>query len=334
MKILGVETSCDDTGVAIYCQKNGLLGHLTYSQIVEHSKYGGVVPEIASREHSNRIVACYKQLMLDLSLEANDINAVAYTSGPGLVGALMVGACFAHSFAMTLNIQRIAINHLEGHLFSCWLPNKQPTWPCLLLLVSGGHTSLVYAKTINNYEVIGETLDDAAGEAFDKTAKLLGLPYPGGAHLSNLATTGDSSVYNFTVPLLQQKNLNFSFSGLKSAAVRTWSESNKTEQEKANLAASFEKIVIKSLIDTTAKAIDLTKCNTLMIAGGVSANEPLRQAALELSNKKGIELIIPERKFCTDNAAMIAAAGSFKANQMHYDKEINIYPKWSICSVK
>lgn len=334
MKILGVETSCDDTGVALFCQKRGLLGHVIYSQIKEHKKYKGVVPEIASREHSNRIVECYIKLISSLSLTASDIDAVAYTNGPGLVGALMIGACFAHSFAMSRNIKKIGINHLEGHLFSCWLPNLTPKWPCLLLLVSGGHTALIYAKGINQYEVIGETLDDAAGEAFDKTAKLLGLPYPGGAHLSNLAKKGDSTAYNFTLPLIQQTGVNFSFSGLKSAAIRAWSESSKNEEDKSNLAASFEKTVVKSLIKTTSKALDITGCSNLMIAGGVSANEPLRKAAQQLCNKKGIDLILPNKEFCTDNAAMIAAAGSFKADLMNYEPAINIYPRWSISDVK
>ena len=334
MKILGVETSCDDTGVALYCQKKGLIGHVIYSQIEEHKKYKGVVPEIASREHSNRIVECYTKLMSGLSLTASNIDAVAYTNGPGLVGALMIGACFAHSFAMTRNIKKIGINHLEGHLFSCWLPSSQPKWPCLLLLVSGGHTALIYAKGINSYEIIGETLDDAAGEAFDKTAKLIGLPYPGGVHLSNLAIKGDSNTYKFTLPLLQQNGVNFSFSGLKSAAVRVWSESSKNEQDKRNLAASFEKTVVTSLIKTTSKALDLTGCNNLMIAGGVSANEPLRKAAQQLCDRKGIELILPNKEFCTDNAAMIAAAGSFKANLMNYNAPINIYPRWSISDIK
>ena len=326
MIVLGVETSCDDTGIALYDTNKGLIKHILSSQIKIHNQYGGVVPEIASREHSNHIVKCFNQL-IDTNMY-HKIKAVAYTAGPGLTGALMVGAVFAHSFAQALQIPNIPINHLEGHLFSAFLPNHSPKWPCLMLLVSGGHTAIVWAKGLGDYTILGETLDDAAGEAFDKTAKLLGLPYPGGAHLAKMATQGNKDRFTFTMPLQGKDTLDFSFSGLKSAALRHWQNCSQTQNDKHDLAASFENIVTSCLAQRIIQAHQATRCDNIIIVGGVSANQELRRKVAHLN------VLSPPLEFCTDNGAMIAAAGAHRIHSATMAPAINIYARWPLDTIK
>ena len=330
MITLGVESSCDDTGLALYSCTDGLLAHYTYSQTDEHQPYGGVVPEIAARAHSERIVFCYNQLM-SKTKKRYPIDAVAYTAGPGLIGALMVGACFGYAIACARQIPAIPIHHLEGHLLSVWLPQDKPEWPCLCLLVSGGHTALILASKLGNYKIIGQTLDDAAGEAFDKTAKLMGLTYPGGPQLAKLAETGDENKYAFTMPLRNRESLDFSFSGIKSAALRHWQGSNKSSQVQHDLAASFQKVVVHSLVRRVVKAMTNTGVKNVTLAGGVSANKNLRQALQEAVCLAGGKLTLPRTEFCTDNAAMIAKAGFHRLQQGEIShQDLSVYARWSI----
>ena len=318
MITLGIETSCDETGIAIYDDKKGLLANQLHSQIKLHAKFGGVVPELASRDHIKRLIPLLKAALNQARIKLENIDLIAYTQGPGLLGTLLTGASFAHSLAFANNIPILGVHHLEGHLLAPLLEEKSPSFPFLALLVSGGHTQLIHVKSISDYKLLGESIDDAAGEAFDKTAKLLDLGYPGGPAISKLAEKGDPNKFNFTKPMINRPGLDLSFSGLKTQVRNIYQENiskissdeNKILQLKADIAASFEKTVINTLIIKTKRALDQTNLKTLVISGGVSANKLLRETAKTTFSKNNISVYYPRLEFCTDNGAMIAIAGS------------------------
>ncbi|MEM1243746.1 MAG: tRNA (adenosine(37)-N6)-threonylcarbamoyltransferase complex transferase subunit TsaD [Pseudomonadota bacterium] len=309
MKILGIETSCDETGIAIYDDQRGLLSHVLHSQIDLHNVYGGVVPELASRDHSRRLIALLNQALSQAKIELKQLDAIAYTCGPGLMGALLVGASFATSLAYSLNIPAIGVHHLEAHILACMLEEKRPQFPFLALLVSGGHSMLIQAERIGDYKILGETLDDAAGEAFDKTAKLLGLPLPGGPKLAHLATQGDATKYHFPRPMSQKPGLDLSFSGLKTFTRNLIEQHGQAAQTKADIAAGFEQAVIDTLMIKIRRALKQTQLNQLVIAGGVGANAKLRATLKTFAASTHTEVFFPRLEFCTDNGAMIAYAG-------------------------
>lgn len=333
MKILGIETSCDETAVAIFDRDTGLLGHLIHSQVDLHAQYGGVVPELASRDHIQKLLPLIQQLLSELHLSSNDISSIAYTKGPGLIGALMVGASIARSLAFAWGIPSIGVHHLESHLMAVMLEDNKPQFPFVTLLVSGGHTLLLYAEKFGVYRILGESLDDAAGEAFDKTAKLLGLSYPGGPALAKLALLGDGTRFHFPRPMLHHPNLDFSFSGLKTAAITTFQKNEfagNLEKTKADIACAFEDAVIEVLMKKSERALIEMQCNQLVIAGGVSANEKLRHHAKALENK-GNKVFFPRRAFCTDNAAMVAYNGFVRHSQGECDAlNADVKARWSI----
>ena len=304
MIVLGIETSCDDTGVAIYDSEKGLISHSLYSQADIHSKFGGVVPELASRNHIEKIIPLLYELLSKSSVTLKDIDAIAYTAGPGLAGALIAGATFAKSLAYSLSLPAIGVNHMEGHLLAPLLDDESLTFPFVALLVSGGHTMLVAVEDFGVYRFLGESLDDAAGEAFDKVAKMLFLPYPGGPHLSELAKESVVHRFLFPRPMLKHSNLNFSFSGLKTFALNTLRKFGDSLDVKRDIAYAFEEAVVDTLILKSIKALKETKLKKLLIAGGVSANKKLRERLKEVSEKEGFDLICPKLEFCTDNGAM------------------------------
>ena len=319
MKILGIESSCDETGIAIYDTEQGLVADQLYSQIELHVQYGGVVPELASRDHVRKIVPLIEQACDEAGLTLDDLDAIAYTAGPGLIGALLVGACVGRSVAWALAKPALEVHHMEGHLLAPLLENDKPDCPFLSLLVSGGHTLLVDVQALGEYKILGDTLDDAAGEAFDKTAKLLGLPYPGGRYIAELATQGDNTRFKFPRPMMNRPGLDFSFSGLKTFTRVTWetevelctSDAEK-EQLKADIAACFELAVTDTLSKKCVRAIKQTGLKSLVIAGGVSANVALREMLDTLGKKHRFKPFFPSPKYCTDNGAMIAFAGAMR----------------------
>jgi N6-L-threonylcarbamoyladenine synthase len=330
MYILGIETSCDETGVAIYHSERGLIHHLLYSQIEMHSEYGGVVPELASRDHIRKLIPLIKQLLHESDLTKSDITAIAYTAGPGLMGALLVGAAIAQSLAFAWQVPAVAVHHMEGHLLAPMLEENSPKFPFVALLISGGHTLLVQVLNVGKYELLGESLDDAAGEAFDKTAKLLGLNYPGGVKLSELAESGQVR-FRFPRPMTDRPGLDFSFSGLKTFALNTFQNCDKTEQDKADIALAFQDAVADTLTIKCRRALQQTGLKTLVVAGGVSANTKIRATLTEMVTKEGGEVFFPRPEFCTDNGAMIAYAGyqRFLAGQVQ-KLEIFARPRWSM----
>lgn len=313
MRILGIETSCDETGVAIYDGARGLLAHALYSQIELHADYGGVVPELASRDHIKKLLPLIEQVLAKAGLVAADIDAVAYTAGPGLVGALMVGMAVGRSLAYAWGVPALAIHHMEAHLLAPLLEPDPPPFPFVALLVSGGHTQLVDVKAIGDYQLLGESLDDAAGEAFDKAAKMLGLPYPGGPHLAELAKAGDATAFAFPRPMLNRPGLDFSFSGLKTFTRTTIAKLQQAgelnAQRKADVAACFQAAVVDSLVKKCERAIKQTSRKNLVVAGGVSANVQLRQQLQQRLAKLGARAVYAKPEFCTDNGAMVAFAG-------------------------
>jgi len=326
--VLGIESSCDETGIAIYdFYDKKLLANALYSQIKLHAKYGGVVPELASRDHIKKLNSLTQEALKEANLSLDNIDAVAYTAMPGLVGALMVGASFAKSIAYTLDIPAIAVNHLEGHLLSVFL-NKDNfvEYPYVALLVSGGHTQLFYVEKFGEYQLLGESIDDAAGEAFDKTAKMLGLPYPGGVEIARLAEKSkDNNFFKFTTPMNTKQNLNFSFSGLKTAVLQTWQkQKDRSELKKADLCHAFQETVIESLFKKSQRAIEVTGAKKLIIAGGVSANKSLRERFYKLKNAK---TYYPTLEYCTDNGAMIAIAGAYRLANDFQDTSLEIIVK-------
>lgn len=336
MRILGIETSCDETGVAIYDEEKGLIANQLHTQIALHADYGGVVPELASRDHIRKLAPLLQAALQEAHLTAKGIDGIAYTSGPGLVGALLVGSTVARSLAYAWNVPAIGVHHMEGHLLAPMLEENPPHFPFVALLVSGGHTQLVRVDGVGRYELLGESIDDAAGEAFDKTAKLLGLDYPGGAALARLALKGTPNRFAFPRPMTDRPGLDFSFSGLKTFAANTLhqvmqEEGELTEQSKADIAYAFQEAVVDTLAIKCKRALKQTGLKRLVIAGGVSANKQLRQTLAELMQQLGGEVFYPQPQFCTDNGAMIAYAGFLRLKQgQQQDLAIEVRPRWAM----
>ena len=334
MLILGIETSCDETGIALYDSNKGLLGHTLHSQIDLHAEYGGVVPELASRDHIRYIIPLINQLLNKTTIAKEAINAIAYTAGPGLSGALLVGSTVGESLSFALGIPSIPVHHLEGHLLAPMLEDTKPVFPFLALLVSGGHTQIIHVKHIGQYDIVGDTLDDAAGEAFDKTAQLLGLGYPGGAALSKLAESGKPK-YNLPKPMLHSKDFDFSFSGLKTAVLTLVKKQPElTDTIKANIAASFQESITEVLIYKTLKAMDSLNLNQIVVSGGVGANKQLREKLTNSSQKNNFQLFFPSLEFCTDNGAMIALAGYLRYSLSEKkDYRFTVMPRWRLTEI-
>ena len=334
MLILGIETSCDETGIALYDSKKGLLGHTLHSQIDLHAEYGGVVPELASRDHIRYIIPLINQLLNKTSIAKEAINAIAYTAGPGLSGALLVGSTVGESLSFALGIPSIPVHHLEGHLLAPMLEDTKPVFPFLALLVSGGHTQIIHVKQIGQYDIVGDTLDDAAGEAFDKTAQLLGLGYPGGAKLSKLAESGKPK-YDLPKPMLHSKDFDFSFSGLKTAVLTLVKKQPElTDSIKANIAASFQESITEVLIYKTLKAMNSLNLNQIVVSGGVGANKQLREKLTKSSQEDNFQLFFPSLEFCTDNGAMIALAGYLRHSLSEKkDYRFTVMPRWRLTEI-
>jgi len=335
MKVLGIETSCDETGVAIYDAAGGLLAHRLYSQVPVHARYGGVVPELASRDHIRKLLPLVQETLDEAGIQGKDLDGVAYTAGPGLIGALLVGGTVAEGLAFGWGIPAIPVHHMEAHLLAAMLEDRVPEFPFVALLVSGGHSMLVDVASPGDYKVLGQTLDDAAGEAFDKTAKLLGLPYPGGPALAELATRGQSARFNFPRPMLKKPGLDFSFSGLKTAvmlAVRELEETRPlTESDRAAIAKSFEEAVVETLAVKSARAISSTGYKSLVVAGGVGANRSLRAELAKSLRSLGAEVYYPRPEFCTDNGAMIAHLGLLRLQAGHISSgDVMARPRWDL----
>lgn len=340
MIIIGFESSCDETGVALVCTQRGLLAHALHSQIDMHREYGGVVPELASRDHIRRVIPLTRQVLEQAGVSMDEVGAVAYTAGPGLAGALLVGASVAQAIAWSLQVPAIAVHHLEGHLLSPLLAEPRPEFPFVALLVSGGHTQLMRVDGVGRYTLLGETLDDAAGEAFDKSAKLMGLGYPGGPALSKIAEGGDSSAYDLPRPMLHSADLDFSFSGLKTAVLTRVRALEKesgrlTPQNLADLAACTEAAIVDVLAAKALKALKQTGIKRLVVAGGVGANRHLRQQLTQELERRGGEVFFPPLEFCTDNGAMIAFAAAQRVNAGLAELDANqhaftIRPRWDL----
>ena len=333
MRILGLETSCDETGVAIFDTGRGLLAHALFSQVDIHVEYGGVVPELASRDHVRKTLPLVHQVLREAGLRPAELDGVAYTAGPGLVGALMVGATLAQTLAWAWNIPALGVHHMEGHLLAPMLEEERPEYPFVALLVSGGHTQLVRVDGIGRYRLLGESLDDAAGEAFDKAAKMLGLPYPGGPHIARLAESGDATRFDFPRPMVNRPGLDFSFSGLKTFTLNTVNacreESGLNEQDKCDIARAFEEAVVATLVIKCRRALEQEGLSTLVMAGGVSANRNLRAQLQSALGKTGARVFYPAPQFCTDNGAMIAYAGAQRLAAGQVDgPAVTVRPRW------
>jgi N6-L-threonylcarbamoyladenine synthase len=339
MLVLGIESSCDETGLALYDTERGLLAHALHSQIAMHREYGGVVPELASRDHIRRALPLLEEVLERAGLACSDIDAIAYTQGPGLAGALLVGASIANGLAMAWGKPTIGIHHLEGHLLSPLLVDEPPPFPFVALLVSGGHTQLMRVSDVGIYETLGETLDDAAGEAFDKTAKLLGLGYPGGPEVSRLAAFGTPGAVALPRPMLHSGDLDFSFSGLKTAVLTQTKKlgTNVCEQSKADLARGFVDAAVEVLAAKSLAALKRTKLKRLVVAGGVGANQQLREALSAAAQKRGFAVHYPDLSLCTDNGAMIALAGALRLQrwpeQAGSDYAFTVKPRWDLASL-
>jgi N6-L-threonylcarbamoyladenine synthase len=339
MLVLGVESSCDETGLALYDTRRGLLAHALFSQVAMHEEYGGVVPELASRDHIRRAIPLLEQVLQKGATTLGEIDAIAYTQGPGLAGALLVGASVACGLGLALDRPMLGVHHLEGHLLSPLLASEPPEFPFVALLVSGGHTQLMRVDDVGRYSLLGETVDDAAGEAFDKSAKLLGLGYPGGPAISRLAEFGDPVAYKLPRPMLHSKDLNFSFSGLKTAVLTVVKNqtSNICEQDKANIARAFVDAIVEVLVAKCLTALKQTGLKRLVIAGGVGANRQLREALNAAAQKKRFRVFYPELEFCTDNGAMIAFAGAMRLHAnpgaAQRDYAFNVRPRWPLAEI-
>mgnify|MGYP001428205698 FL=1 len=330
MKVLGIETSCDETGIAIFdTEDNSIVSEQLYSQASKHAQYGGVVPEIASRDHLKKIIPLLRMTMDESGLALEDIDGIAYTAGPGLRGPLLVGASTAKSLALALNKPSVGVHHMEAHLLINLLENPPPSFPFLTLLISGGHCLLIHAKALGQYEIIGQTLDDAVGEAFDKVAKILDLGYPGGPKIEALASQGDPFAFNFPRPMTDKENFDFSFSGLKTAVFYELKKINKvSESQKADIAASFQAAVAETLLSKCQKALIDTGLKELVIGGGVASNEYIREKLVTgLSDKR---IFFPPISRCTDNGAMIAYTGSFYIGKKELDNDLKIKPRWPL----
>lgn len=335
MRVLGIETSCDETGVAVYDSEAGLLSNALHSQIALHQAYGGVVPELASRDHVRHLVPLIERVVAEAGVTLADLNAIAYTEGPGLAGALLVGASVANALAYALNKPAIGIHHLEGHLLSPLLADPRPEFPFVALLVSGGHSQLFEVTGVGRYRLLGDTLDDAAGEAFDKTAKLLGLPYPGGPALAKLAEQGRHGAVALPRPMLESGDLDMSFSGLKTAVMtlarRLGGEASLDDQTRADIAREFQSAIVDVLIAKALAALDATGLRTLVVAGGVGANRELRDRLVRDIAKRGERVYFPAVAFCTDNGAMIALAGALRlSSQPTRDGAFGVRPRWPL----
>jgi N6-L-threonylcarbamoyladenine synthase len=329
---LGIESSCDETGIALYQMERGLLAHALYTQVAMHNEYGGVVPELASRDHVRRVIPLVRQVMRESEVSLDQISAIAYTQGPGLGGALLVGASVANALAYALDIPTIGIHHLEGHLLSPLLSDPAPEFPFVALLVSGGHTQLMRVDGVGQYALLGETVDDAAGEAFDKSAKLLGLSYPGGPALAKLAASGRPGVYKLPRPMQHSGDLDFSFSGLKTAVLTLVKQSDNAEQTKADIACAVQEAIVDVLAHKALAALQQTGLNQLVVAGGVGANRLLRERLNKDISKRGSKVFYPDLEFCTDNGAMIAFAGALRLAQQQGEKDyrFNVKPRWDL----
>lgn len=340
MLVLGIESSCDETGLALYDTQRGLLAHALYSQVKMHEEYGGVVPELASRDHIRRAIPLLEQVFAESGIQHDAVDAIAYTQGPGLAGALLVGASVACGLGLALDKPVLGIHHLEGHLLSPLLASEPPEFPFIALLVSGGHTQLMRVDGVGQYTMLGETLDDAAGEAFDKSAKLLGLGYPGGPAISRMAEFGDPTAYKLPRPMLHSKNLDFSFSGLKTAVLTVVKNqtTNICEQDKANIARAFVDAIVEVLTAKCVTALKHTGLKRLVIAGGVGANQQLRASLNAAAAKKHFKVFYPELEFCTDNGAMIAFAGAMRLqinpDAAQRDYAFNVKPRWPLDSIR
>lgn len=334
--VLGIESSCDETGIAVYQPGRGLVAHALYSQIALHAQYGGVVPELAGRDHIRKLLPLLRGVLAEGGLKVTDLAAVAYTAGPGLIGALLVGAAAARSLAWALDVPAIAIHHMEGHLLAPLLEAPAPGVtplepPFVALLVSGGHTLLVGVEKIGSYKILGDTLDDAAGEAFDKTAKLMGLPYPGGPELARIAVSGNPKAFKFSRPMTDRPGLDMSFSGLKTQVLMAWQASDHSETTRANIARGFEDAIVETLAIKCRRALKQTGYTRLVVAGGVGANQRLRAQLMAAGQSEGFQTYFPRLAFCTDNGAMIALAGSLRlAAGQTTGPEIRVQPRWAL----
>ncbi len=332
--MLGIETSCDETGVAAYAAGRGLLAHRLYSQIALHADYGGVVPELASRDHVRKLLPLVCETLAAADLGVGDLGGVAYTAGPGLVGALLVGAAAARSLAWALEIPAIGVHHMEGHLLAPLLEPDPPAPPFVALLVSGGHSMLIEVTAIGRYRLLGDTLDDAAGEAFDKTAKLMGLPYPGGPALAKIAESGHPGAFRFTRPMTDRPGLDFSFSGLKTQVLLAWQASDRSDRTRADIARAFEEAIVETLLIKCRRAIEASGVDRLIVAGGVGANRNLRAQLAEAAAEDGFRVYFPRLEFCTDNGAMIALAGALRlAAGQHETPSIFVHPRWDLAGL-
>lgn len=335
MLVLGIETSCDETGIALYDTERGLVADALHSQIDLHVEFGGVVPELASRDHIRKTLPMIRQLMAEANIDKNAIDGIAYTAGPGLIGALLVGASLGRSLAMAWNVPAVGVHHMEGHLLAPMLEDNPPEFPFVALLVSGGHTQLVEVKQLGDYTLLGESLDDAAGEAFDKAAKMLGLPYPGGPQIARLAKSGVVGRFDFPRPMVNRPGLDFSFSGLKTFTKNTIakcvSEDGLNEQTKADIACAFEEAVVSTLAIKCKRALKQTGLKRLIIAGGVSANQRLREALEVMTAAQRSQVFYARPEYCTDNGAMIALAGALRLEAGHVETlEVKVKPRWPL----
>ena len=335
MRILAIESSCDESAAAILDTAKGLLAHEIFSQIELHRVFGGVVPELASRDHVRRLLPLVRSVMAEAQTEPDDVDGVAYTAGPGLIGALLTGASLARSLAYAWKVPALGVHHLEGHLLAPLLEPEPPPFPHVALLVSGGHTMLIEVREIGSYRLLGETRDDAAGEAFDKTAKLLGLPYPGGPELARLAERGKPGTFNFPRPMLDRPGLEFSFSGLKTAVVHALRGREMTDAVRADVAEGVQLSIVETLTTKALRALEETGLDTLVVSGGVSANRSLRARLAEAARRQGARVYYPRIEFCTDNAAMIAVAGLARLQAGQYDGlAIQARARWSLESLQ
>ncbi|MEO8803760.1 MAG: tRNA (adenosine(37)-N6)-threonylcarbamoyltransferase complex transferase subunit TsaD [Rudaea sp.] len=342
--MLGIETSCDETGVAVFDvagldvdrgdSARGLRAHALYSQIELHAAYGGVVPELASRDHVRKLLPLIRQTLAEAGIDLRDLGGVAYTAGPGLVGALLVGASCARALAWSLDVPAIGVHHMEGHLLAPLLEADPPQPPFVALLVSGGHSMLVEVTGIGSYRLLGDTLDDAAGEAFDKTAKLMGLPYPGGPALAKLAESGTRGRFKFSRPMTDRPGLDFSFSGLKTQVMLAYKAHANDPSAKADIARAFEDAIVDTLLIKCRRALQASGCKRLVIAGGVGANRKLRAQLADAAQREGFRVYFPRLEFCTDNGAMIALAGALRLRTgLHDDIAIKVAPRWDLESL-